>query len=792
MSLGLSRIAFYGGPVYARPARRWVIAIPSPLIEARNEADPEVIGQFRVLARLGRGGFGVVYAARADEPDGELAALKVAHGQHADSDHFRARFAREIESIKRVNSDLVPRFIAGSASGDRLWLATELIPGPSLDKVVKRCGPLPLAAAWRLGAGMAAGLAAIHAAGLVHRDLKPQNVLLVPDRPWIIDFGLVHQSELPHDSSSRVPIATPEYAPPEQLLELSAAGRPADIFALGATLLFAVTGHPPRAVGPQEDLRSLPNLAGLPAGPLRELVLRCLSTSPRNRPALAEVSRELVRHSEDARRTGFEANLPRKVVTMLDDFREELARVLGTYGPARLGWTRVGPEWDAWVGDAGNLPAVEDLGPEPAPPVSWAMEDSRGPRRTRILEPTGPVGPIGEADTGSSDRAPAMREFRTAVARGRGQDRRPSAEPVTPYQDPFADLRRAPDRENRGNRVIGGAVWRREFGGWIHEPVAVHQDICVVVCLDGTVSGLRAHDGRDLWRPVQLPAPVTGTPVILPRGMGFDGAVFAAARDGSVHAIDLRHGDRQQILPAGPAVAGSPVVVRNDATLQNVVYVARADGGIYAIDLPRRKPRALCHLAYGASGAMAADSAVVAVADTRGTVYMVDAQTGEAVPRLSAGGQVLGSPVLAGGRVFAAATDGTLTVAGISLGVEDIVQLGAASVHAAPVYHAGRLYVGASDGRVHAYDVAGHGSSVLTRSWPPAELGTEIAGLAVGPSGTIYAAAGYRVVSIDHRDGRPSGTVRELNCLVGAAPVISGDFCYVVGLGGVAEKVSLR
>jgi outer membrane protein assembly factor BamB len=410
-------------------------------------------------------------------------------------------------------------------------------------------------------------------------------------------------------------------------------------------------------------------------------------------------------------------------------------------------------------------------------------QDQRRPRRTRVLDPV---------DTESvADRSAVRREFLATFTRGRGQDRRPPAEPEIPYQRPFDGPRRVPVREYRRDQVPGGVLWQRAFGGWICAPVAVNEDVCVVACLDGSVSGLRASDGSDLWRPV-LPAPVTGAPVILPRGMGFDGAVFAAARDGSVHAIDLRHGDCQQVLPAGPAVAGSPVAVRNDATLQNVVYVVRADGGVYAIDPPRWKPRLLCRLADGASGAMTADPAVVAVADTRGTVQVVNLQTGQVMPRLSTDGQVLGSPVLAAGRVFAAATDGTLRAAGIFAGAEDVVKLGTAPVHAAPVYGAGQLYAGASDGRVHAYGVAGHGSSGLNRRWPPAELGVEITGLAVSPSGTLYAAAGYRVVSIDHRDGRLSGTVRELNCLVGAAPVISGDSCYVVGLGGIVEKIQLR
>ena len=367
------------------------------MVETRGNGDPEVIGPYQVLARLGRGGFGTVYAC-THARTGEHAAVKVVHPHLSDAPEFRVRFRREVAAISRVGSEYAPRVLDDKTSGEPAWLATELIPGPSLARVVDSSGPLPEPAVWRLGMAMAEALAAIHQAGVVHRDLKPQNVLLVPDRPWIIDFGLVHLSDLPHQSSSRLAIATYQYAAPEQLRHgLRGAGIPADIFAFGATLLFAATGHPPHEADSEEQLflrviRGKPNLDRLPSG-LRDLVESCLQRVPEGRQALGELRKELAGRAlpgagrESAGRAEFAAFLPGGVVAMLSDFQYELGTVLGGRGLARLGWrsSRL-PGADVPSPVPGFRPAVTDR-VQPWSDTGASPRPRPGPADTAADEP---------------------------------------------------------------------------------------------------------------------------------------------------------------------------------------------------------------------------------------------------------------------------------------------------------------------------------------------------------------------------------------------------------------------
>ncbi|MFD9518488.1 protein kinase [Streptomyces sp. NPDC059979] len=261
-------------------------------MEPLREIDPTRIGAHALLARLGAGGMGQVYLGRS--PGGRLVAVKVIRDEITGHPEALARFRREAETVRAVRSAYTANLIDASLESAPYWLATEYVAGPTLGHAVGRRGALPAETCRRLFAALAEGLASVHAYGVTHRDLKPQNVILGAQGPQLIDFGIargVGATELTQDGQAP---GTPGYTAPEVLVG-DGAGAAADVFALGATLAYAATGRPPFGTGvaatvSYRAVHEPVDVAGVEPG-LAALIEACVAKDPAARPDPAEVIR---------------------------------------------------------------------------------------------------------------------------------------------------------------------------------------------------------------------------------------------------------------------------------------------------------------------------------------------------------------------------------------------------------------------------------------------------------------------------------------------------------------------
>ena len=200
-------------------------------------------------------------------------------------------------AARKVSGVFTAAVVEADPEADLPWLATAYVPAPSLARLVLACGPLPVTTVRWLAAGCAEALESIHGAGLVHRDLKPSNVLVAPDGPRVIDFGVARAAERMGRTTSRGAVGTPAYMAPEQARDTHEASVASDVYSLGATLLFAATGHPPYSGATVMDVLARlateePDLSGLP-GELTELITACMHRVPRQRPTSSAMLAQL-------------------------------------------------------------------------------------------------------------------------------------------------------------------------------------------------------------------------------------------------------------------------------------------------------------------------------------------------------------------------------------------------------------------------------------------------------------------------------------------------------------------
>ncbi|MCI4067095.1 serine/threonine protein kinase, partial [Micromonospora sp. R77] len=258
-------------------------------------------GPYRLLGRLGAGGQGVVYLGEDDT--GDRVAVKMINIDLSDP-RARSQFMKEIAAARRVAPFCTAQVLFAEVDGERPYVVSEFIPGPTLHRHVREHGPVVGNALHRLAVGTATALAAIHRSDVVHCDLKPDNVVLGQDGPRVIDFGIARALGITETASSQV-MGTTAYMAPERFRN-DGVGPPCDVFAWAATIAFAAGGRPPFGNDSlfavmHRVLHEPPDLPALPPG-LDALIRQCLAKEPADRPEAEQVLVRLLR--QDDRVTG--------------------------------------------------------------------------------------------------------------------------------------------------------------------------------------------------------------------------------------------------------------------------------------------------------------------------------------------------------------------------------------------------------------------------------------------------------------------------------------------------------
>ncbi|MFD9245855.1 protein kinase [Streptomyces sp. NPDC059556] len=349
---------------------------------------------------------GTVYLARSR--GGRAVAVKVARPELASDPSFRARFRAEVAAARQVGGFHTAQVVDADPDAEAPWLATAYIPGPTLSALVTAEGPMDERRLRSLGAALAEALEAIHACGLVHRDLKPGNIVMAPDGPRVLDFGIARALESTRLTATGSAFGTPGYLAPEQALGEEVTGA-ADVFALGAVLVAAAGGRPFGDGTPMglmyRAVHEAPDLASVPES-LRGLVGRCLAKDPAGRPTPEEILDVL---GEAVTRDGTEEVPPPTVPDAPATPRPPVLPGFGppqdsippqgpvppSYGPPRaeVPSTPASPQAAVPSASASPQAAVPSPYAPPPPPPRDAVPPGFGPPTPAFFVPPPPVAP---------------------------------------------------------------------------------------------------------------------------------------------------------------------------------------------------------------------------------------------------------------------------------------------------------------------------------------------------------------------------------------------------------------
>ena len=656
-------------------------------MEPLTAEDPVRVAGYRLEARLGSGGMGQVFLGSSLE--GRAVAVKVVHGALAADQAFRVRFRREVAAAQAVSGAYTAPVVAAGPDDDPPWMATEFVPGPSLWEAVTTTGPLPADSVWRLAAGLVEALQAVHSCGLVHRDLKPQNVLLAEDGPRLIDFGVCQALGDSAVTATGLIVGTPPYMSPEQA-KGKRAGAASDVFSLGCVLAFAATGLPPYGSGQPAAVlyrivHAAPALGGLD-GVLRDMIEACLAKPPAERPSLSALARDITVGTAGAGQDApapapaavsaamaalAEPSWPAEVASLIRDRQRPVDSQIGpeaaaapntVTGAGRPGLAAPGQRRPAASGPAARHPAAAEWSREAErlrEASDWDSAAESGPDLAE--QPSSPDVPQVAPDDAPPDAQPAGRPalrltrrrvllgLSGAAAAGLAVLVREqlSSRTVTihPAASPDAKGSTAPgpspDRIAKTVARPGSKLWTTSAGGGVRFGPAVTSGVACIVASNFALCGLDAANGKTLWRQTIPGGSITWSLVAA------DGTVYIVGNNGFLYALHALTG-RQRWKVGG--VFGGPVLANG------VIYIAGAASSgsapLYALSAANGTRRWSADAINGGVVYACAAGGFVFVTGGVGSLSALRTSDGTEIWNIKPGGDTPSNPVAAGGVVY--------------------------------------------------------------------------------------------------------------------------------------------
>ncbi len=750
-------------------------------MESLAAEDPRTVGEFRLRARLGAGGMGQVFLGTS--PAGRAVAVKVIHSELSRDPDFIRRFRSEVSAAQRVSGVYTAPVLAAGVDDTPPWLATAFVPGPSLAELAQRSGPLPVPAVWRLAAGLAEALRAIHAAGLVHRDLKPGNVLLAPDGPRVIDFGIVRVAADTRLTTAGAIVGTPAFMSPEQV-NGQPTGPASDVFSLGSVLAFAATGTSPFSAGPGASSASVmyrivhaePDLARVP-GDVLELITACLAKDPARRPDPGQVA---ACGSRAAEGLGLPATAfwPDDVAAVIQAQQAGLSaqmqalEVITPHAGGPSGAPGAAPYGYAGSTHPGTSARSYPGGP-PSPPPSPLSSHGGGTSRRRLLIGAGTAGiaiaggVAGWALTSGSS-GPKASGSTPGAATGSAAASPPAGTATSAAATPASTAAPA-----QYAAAPGKLVWQFPTNQVVDSDPTVANGILYTGSHDGHFYALDAATGKRIW--------ATAMPAVAALPTVDSGIVAVAAFVTGFWALDAAAG---KIAWSIAKAEGSAGFISDWAAGGGKIYLGAAPNDIVITVLDARRGRQLTTFRNDPDGynvkAMTYADGLIYVMTISGKLQALDATTGATKwsTRLVDEFTTIGTGVVVGGGVIlvGAQSPGVLYALDAASGTGMWTYPINADLGGDPVYLGGYVYIVDSAGMLHALSAASGKSAWFYNT-------TGVGDTSVGAgNGSVYTVAGHdgTVQQLDAVTGHTGWAFTpESEATFGASPTYANGLVYI-------------